>query len=353
MAVSDDDDMPLPPSNELLTPEMARYTTPLSSVPPPHSGTLLSSQRRLSYTPMNLYDSPRTPRMSSLNSSSRLNRWTHQRLNVDDSFTSYETSNAYVPESDFERFAMRLQSKLATEQNRLRDAKATVQYWRKKDGSQQSWNGICAHALILLSEIRITTYRDLIARVNTFHHLSHAQPPPTEMPPPSIYTIFRIDINLSRDYYLKNATDDPNYVFILIGSTGEKTVASQLVEVSNTALLRSRRFRIDEEMVFKNLPDDFQICLSLYVMKIEPHARTPKAIAKKMAVSLFNKFTPPVPNHNTSIGSRKDEDITSGFEPAGHFVLSRAFIGNFTAFLENALYPLEGTAEVIAKVCNQ
>uniref|UniRef100_A0A914YVD1 Uncharacterized protein n=1 Tax=Panagrolaimus superbus TaxID=310955 RepID=A0A914YVD1_9BILA len=69
-----------------------------------------------------------------------------------------------------------------------------------------------------------------------------------------------------------------------------------------------------------------------------------------MAVSLFKKFTPPVSNHNTSVGSRNDENVTSGFELAGHFVLSRSLIGHFTAFFENALYPLEGTAEINSKV---
>uniref|UniRef100_A0A914Y9G9 Uncharacterized protein n=1 Tax=Panagrolaimus superbus TaxID=310955 RepID=A0A914Y9G9_9BILA len=209
----------------------ARYTTPIQSLPPPHSGTRLSSQRRLPYTPLSLnpLDSPITPRMSYYNTSGRLQRWSPQRLDLDDSLISYETSNAYVPESDFERFAKRLQTKLATEQNRLRDAKATVQYWRKRDGNQQSWNEICAHALLLLSEIRINTYRDLITRVNTFHHLSHA-PPPISMAARSVYTIYRMDINLARDYYLKTAADDPSYVFILVGSTSEKTVASQLTE---------------------------------------------------------------------------------------------------------------------------
>uniref|UniRef100_A0A914YC31 Uncharacterized protein n=1 Tax=Panagrolaimus superbus TaxID=310955 RepID=A0A914YC31_9BILA len=102
--------------------------------------------------------------------------------------------------------SIRLQTKLATEQNRVRDAKATVQYWRKRDGNQQSWNEICAHALLLLSEIRINTYRDLITRVNIFHHLTHA-PPPISMAARSVYTIYRMDINLARDYYLKTAAD--------------------------------------------------------------------------------------------------------------------------------------------------
>uniref|UniRef100_A0AC35G323 Anillin homology domain-containing protein n=1 Tax=Panagrolaimus sp. PS1159 TaxID=55785 RepID=A0AC35G323_9BILA len=243
----------------------------------------------------------------------------------------------------------RLQSKLATEQNRLRDAKSTIQYWRKREGNQQSWNEICAHALLLLSEIRIDTYRELITRVNAFHHLKHG-PPPTAISARSVYTIYRMDINLSRDYYLKNTADDPNYVFILVGSTSEKTVASQLVEVSDTSLMRSRRFHIDEEMVFKNLPINFRIFLKLYVMKIEQRSRTPKALAKKMAASLFSKFTPPVPNHNTSIGSRNDEDVTTGFELAGSFIFSRSSIGHFTAFFDNPIYPLDGSAEVNSKV---
>ena len=96
------------------------------------------------------------------------------------------------------------------EQTRLREAKNSIVYWHKKEGNQFSWNEICAHALCLISEIRIKNYEESIERIETFQRMSMA-PPPISVFARTTLTITNMNIHLSASYYSKTTSDGMSF----------------------------------------------------------------------------------------------------------------------------------------------
>lgn len=87
-------------------------------------------------------------------------------------------------------------------------------------------------------------------------------------------------------FYIPFAFLATEYVFLIVGSTGEKVVASQLLQISDNRQLRARQIRVDEQLVFKNLSLYFRIELCIYMMKLT--SRTPKPITRR-AMSFISK----------------------------------------------------------------
>uniref|UniRef100_A0A7E4VFA5 Anillin domain-containing protein n=1 Tax=Panagrellus redivivus TaxID=6233 RepID=A0A7E4VFA5_PANRE len=335
-----------------------QYTMSLASIPTPPTAIRVSSQRRLPYNPSTVRlfaaDSPlTTPRRISMTSNS-MPHWTPRRLDLDDSIVSYETTNEYVPESDFHRFLERLENKVRSEEKHIREARTTVAFWRRTD--KYSMSEFCAHALVLISQRRLAVYHDLIERINTFL-MMQIGPPPVVVSVRSVFTIYSMRLALARDFYLRSNADDTPYVFIAVGSTTEKVIATQVIDVNETGCIRARHVDFEDRLVFKNLPICFIVNVHFYAFKLTPrHSRTPKAIKKAMKFigAAVKSPSSSSTNLNTSTASKgssrfEPDDDSRGFVSVGHITLTRFIQGEVTVGVADAQYPIDSTVELSCK----
>uniref|UniRef100_A0AC34QFT1 Anillin homology domain-containing protein n=1 Tax=Panagrolaimus sp. JU765 TaxID=591449 RepID=A0AC34QFT1_9BILA len=349
------EDAPLWHSSPCSTPRgtinksQGRYTTSLASLPTPNCALRISSQRRVpfSFDSYRTLPSPRDSRIFSerhsrcmlepIAASTPAGSISRGNFDLNDSILSYETTAEFVEDDEFIKCVTRLSYKEAAERERIRQAKRMILMEKRSNNPRNSMSELHANGLIVISQARMFMYKELISRIETFHRM-RIGPPPISRFVRSRVTIKGLQLSLSRHYYVK----ENSYVFMIVGSTHEKVLATEVLHISDGGSLRAIRIRVDEEMTFLNLPLNFQIRIEVYAMKlVNRQTLTPKELAKK-ALSFIGHCASPITQEEID----KQE---CGFKPVGHVFITRdnTAVDGYTNYLiSNNDWPLDGRMEM-------
>uniref|UniRef100_A0A7E4UV47 Retrotransposon protein n=1 Tax=Panagrellus redivivus TaxID=6233 RepID=A0A7E4UV47_PANRE len=178
-----------------------------------------------------------------------------------DSFLSFETTMEHVAEGSFRDGLRRLANKITAEEAHINEARVSILYWRRKEGNNKLLHHeLSAQALLLISQIRLDVYRELVTRIHTFYRMS-VGPHPVSKAMLSCFKVNTITVNLCKNYYTRNNPDNSGkyYAFVIVLSSHEKVIATELQHTVEARGMHAKRIRIDEEIVFNNLPLTFQI----------------------------------------------------------------------------------------------
>jgi hypothetical protein len=263
-----------------------------------------------------------------------------------ESIICYESRSEYQHDDDYRKCIERLERKVIFEEKHIAESAKNVSFWKRKDNHKYSMNELCAHALLLISKTRLRTYQELVTRVQTLHRMTIV-PASIAKSIRTTFTIYNMQINLTRTFYLNRHDSGENYVFLILFSTGEKVVATEIIQVNDNENVR--RLRVDEPIHLVGLPLAFQIKMEIFALKIVTRvSKSPREFAKK-AFNFIGQCRSP---HTVQQYDNSDDDEieTNAFKPVGHAYLTRESDGHTSFLISDNEYPLDGSMDIKCEV---
>ncbi|KHN74761.1 Anillin-like protein 2 [Toxocara canis] len=201
---------------------------------------------------------------------------------------------------------------------------------------------LCAHRELLLCRERHASLHRELERVKMLHVIKKKLPDLSGTMQGS-YEVSSIIVYLNRNFCIRNLDEGNSYAFVALLKAAEQVYATEAITLMDTRVMRVSSVKFIEHIRFASLPPDMIITLEIYALKVS-EARA-KGVEDRSCAKLRNKarsLLSPLrkPNVDGSVVS------SSEFTLCGNVVLNRETVGTQRFYLNNVVYPLEGTIEI-------